>query len=154
MDLAELILQKAKDIEKDEKSKDFIEYQLIFDIEEKKIIKSFKLYKIKNKIAIEYLNVIWKMICKNKVISLLSVIFRQICKSVILEYNYEVLSNENIYIKIINKGIVIFQDDYFIIHSIDYHSLSLQILNNDIDNDLQELLNMFIIYAKLCIESF
>lgn len=165
MDLAELILDKAKEIEENEKSKDYIEFQLIFHIhgEDKCIddIYSFKIYrcyksdKLSKNVIIEYNNITWIKVNKTrKLTELLLIIFRQICRDVLNKYNYNVFENEIIKLNILNKGKMLFTDEIFIYGQIDTEDLSSKYLYDCNDNnELEELQNMYLRYINLCLES-
>jgi len=165
MDLAELILDKAKEIEENEKSKDYIEFQLIFHIHEEdkcindvysfKIHKCYKADKLSKNVIIEYNNTTWIKVKKTrKLTELLLIILRQMCRDVLIKYNYALFTDEVIKFNILNKERVLFTDELFIYGNIDSDDLSSKYLYDCNDNnELEELQNMYLRYINLCLES-
>jgi hypothetical protein len=166
MELAELILDKAKEIEKNEKSKDYIECQMIFhihkdegcidDVYSFKIHKCYKAGKLQPKnVIIEYNDTKWVKVKKTrKLTELLLIIFRQMCRDVLNKHGYHLFNDEAIKFNILNKEKVLFSDELFVYGEIDNTDLSSNYLwdCND-NNELNELQDMYLRYINLCLET-
>jgi hypothetical protein len=159
MDIAEMIILKAQQLELDEKTKDYIECQMIFHIHREQgcidAIQNFKIFKdLKTQnVIVDYNNVKWKKQKKSKEFkNLIAIIIRQILKNILNKYgsDYE-FSDEIIRVNVLNKCEILFTDEYYVMDSIDSTHLSNDYLECCDDNtDLKNIQDMILVYLNLC----
>lgn len=159
MDLAVMIVDRAKALAIEDQQKNYIEYRISFHIhgsEDRPCydkVYSFEIYpqKTAKRFSIHYNGASWKCakgtpefnrVCKT--------IFRQILRNHLAFMNAHILVDEVVYFQVMYKREPLFTDDYFVSEEIVRGDLGNHTLEDCADiEDLIALQNLFMTYIKL-----
>lgn len=157
MDIAKMIIEIAKDMEKNEKTKNSITFQLkCFKTD---IIDSTSCFHIRPKdendeeIIISYKESSWVQKKSSKFIfKLVKVIFRQMLKDFMTEICSDDIYQVHMYLTISHKSVDLFTDHYFVDESICDYDVSMYNLHDSNENTMVlETEDMIIGYLELCL---
>lgn len=159
MDLAEMIVDRAKALALEEQQKNYIEYRVFFHIhgnEERPCydkVYSFEIYpqKTTNRFTIHFNGASWKCVKGTPEFSrVCKTIFRQILRNHLAYTNSHILVDEVVYFQVMYKKEPLFTDDYFVSEEIVKSDLGNHTLEDCADiEDLTILQNLFMTYIKL-----
>ncbi len=162
MDIAEMIVSHAKELERKDKESNFLEFKLHFHLhaqhEDEDCINEdvgFTIQPLKSdhtKIAFVYKNTKWIQSKSSKYIfKLTKIILRQMIKDVIDKID-RVLFEANVSLTVFYKKEVLFTDEHFIDEDINAIDLGIHNITDCNDNeDLKQLQDMMIGYMETCL---
>jgi hypothetical protein len=153
MDLADMILDRAKELEINEFLKEVITYEILFHVHDahenrcKDIPYSFTIKPVKYSklVVIEYNGMRWKLSKRSTDMRfILMSIFRQIIKTFMTDHKIGTLEDQYIHFQVSYRGGVVFTDSYVITMEVDLLELStIYIEDCDGNEELRELQKIF-----------
>lgn len=158
MDLANLIVASAKEMEETERNNNIIEVQVIFhicyleDIQNK--VYQFSLLPKQSKVRVEFNGLYWTMLKNsNDLIVLFKTILRQICRQWLTDTKYDYIGEEDVSLKFVYKQNIVFSENVFISEEINDESLSMAHIDHSDNNSLVSLEAIYLKYIKLVLLS-
>ena len=162
MDIADMILARAKEIEKEDERDKSLEFKLRFHVharnEDEECVNEemrFCIIPLKddsNKLMLTYKNTKWIQ-CKNSkyIYKLVKIVFRQILRDIIEIVDHS-LYETDVLLEVLYRKEQLFTDEYFIDDPITIADLSMYNINDCNENDeLKDVQDMLIGHVETCL---